>query len=267
MKLTSICAIFLSIGLIGCGQKALAPPTSHAALCADQATLEQIKKIIFDNAVKTASGDNKLALPGLGAQTKISIGLPVLDGFDEQTQRTSCSGQLQLTFPPGAVKALGNNQDLSADIKYTAQPAADQSGIVYSVLGGDDLIQGIASADLSQWTTRVEPAAGAVAASSSALPMPTQATPPTDPSPLQQTSFDCSKARSFAETTVCHDPELAALDRKLYPRYQNALAHDTDGSAQTAGRAALHALEACETHDCIFNWYSDRLAALDEDSR
>jgi len=34
-------------------------------------------------------------------------------------------------------------------------------------------------------------------------------------------SFSCARATSFAERTICSDPELAALDRQLDSTYQN----------------------------------------------
>jgi hypothetical protein len=167
MTMNRLLIIAVSAVLAACGQQAPAPaaPPSHAALCASPATIAEVKAIVFENAAKAAAGNNKLALPDLAQQTTATLQMPVLDSFDSQTQKTSCAGQLHLSLPTGAVTAMGGAQDLTADIKYTAQPAADGSGTVYSVLGAGDIIQGLSEADLSVWAQRLQPAVTSASAS------------------------------------------------------------------------------------------------------
>jgi hypothetical protein len=162
MNRLSICCIAgLAVALTACNQKSAAPtaPGAHAALCADPATVKEIKKIVFDNAAKQAVGDNLLALPDLAKQTTAALDVNVLDSFNADTKKTSCTGQFHLMLPQGVVAGVGGAQDLTAQIRYTVQPAADASGTVYSVMGADDLIQGLASANFSQGATHLQPIA------------------------------------------------------------------------------------------------------------
>lgn len=80
--------------------------------------------------------------------------------------------------------------------------------------------------------------------------------------PFESASFNCAKARSSAEITICHDPELAQLDRQLSGQYRDALLRDTDGRVRAAQRAALREREACTTRQCLMSWYAARAAAL-----
>jgi hypothetical protein len=128
-------------------------------------TYDELKKIVFEQAEKQAAGPTKLALPDLAKDSTVRVELPVLDSYDKDTEKTTCAGALHIVLPEGAVKAVGGGQDLSARVKYTTQPAADGSGTVYELLGGDDLIGGLAGADLSDWAARFEPHSSAPAAS------------------------------------------------------------------------------------------------------
>ena len=49
-----------------------------------------------------------------------------------------------------------------------------------------------------------------------------EAAPP-QPERLEEASFDCRRAASYAEEMVCSDPALAAADRHLARAYQRAL--------------------------------------------
>lgn len=92
-------------------------------------------------------------------------------------------------------------------------------------------------------------------------PAPAQAQP-RPLGPPQRTSYDCARARSFADVTVCHDAQLAAQDRRLPALYENALARDAPGRVEEEARAAAVARRACQTRECLSRWYGRRLAAL-----
>lgn len=77
-------------------------------------------------------------------------------------------------------------------------------------------------------------------------------------------SFDCTKAKSLVEITICHDPELSRMDSELGRIYQNAKNSSQDKKAfQAATQAAWKRREKdCKTRECIFNWYVERKATL-----
>lgn len=90
-----------------------------------------------------------------------------------------------------------------------------------------------------------------------------------------QTSSDCSKATSGTAWTICHDPELAALDKKLLPLFLEGrkLAagwNTTDGEgspfsdwfAEDAKRELAWRENNCQDKPCLLKWYARRRALL-----
>nr|WP_155625821.1 hypothetical protein [Burkholderia vietnamiensis] len=103
------------------------------------------------------------------------------------------------------------------------------------------------------------------AASSSQVPQPsTTTTPATDAQhdsangPVQQTSFDCSKAKSIPEFLICHDPDLAAADRDLADTYRQAKEAAVDKTAfNNRTRRQWNFRERnCRDKDCLMSWYA-----------
>ena len=76
-------------------------------------------------------------------------------------------------------------------------------------------------------------------------------------------SFDCAKAKSLVEITICNDPVLSRLDDELAVIYQTAKVTAADPKAfQSATRAAWQQRENCRAKQCIANWYSQRKTSL-----
>lgn len=92
----------------------------------------------------------------------------------------------------------------------------------------------------------------------------TQVTAPSAPS--QQTSFDCTKARSDAEHIICSDAELAAADVQLAAIYAKAKAAATDPIAfKERTRAQWNYRERqCHDRECVARWYADQQVVLSE---
>ncbi len=92
----------------------------------------------------------------------------------------------------------------------------------------------------------------------------TQVTAPSAPS--QQTSFDCTKARSDAEHIICSDAELAAADVQLAAIYAKAKAAATDPTAfKERTRAQWNYRERqCHDRECVARWYADQKVVLSE---
>ncbi|EIX6431191.1 hypothetical protein MKU92_000007 [Salmonella enterica] len=69
-------------------------------------------------------------------------------------------------------------------------------------------------------------------------------------------SFDCSKAKSFAEKTICSDDGLSNQDNGLKIYYDQAKISATDPKAFTAIAKDLWDMrERCQDKDCIEHWY------------
>jgi len=178
------CAL-AAAGLAGCDK--LSPHNINrleadraSALCASMETAAKVKDTLFEQAAKQTPAANRLALAALARQALLRIEVPLLDSYDSVSKKTSCSGQVHVTLPAGAVRNLGDTSDLTASIKYSVQPTLDRLGMTYQLRGADDLISGIAGADISDWASHLQangmPAEGApVPAMANSVPPPAAA--------------------------------------------------------------------------------------------
>lgn len=98
----------------------------------------------------------------------------------------------------------------------------------------------------------------AVSSSASEVPATTSGQPQGGDAALQQTSFDCTKARSIPEYLICHDPDLAAADRDLATVYLQAKGAVTDKAAFTERvRKQWNFREKnCRDKECLVSWYA-----------
>ena len=81
---------------------------------------------------------------------------------------------------------------------------------------------------------------------------------------VQAAGFDCSKASSFVEKTVCSDRELSNLDDLLATSYKRALSKSSDlNSLKSQQREWIkQGRDQCKDIACIRAAYSKRLAEL-----
>jgi hypothetical protein len=75
-------------------------------------------------------------------------------------------------------------------------------------------------------------------------------------------SFDCSKARSYAERTICDTPRLASRDAQLGEMFQSAVASDRTGRVRALAKQRWSERERCQDPECIAAWYDRREAEL-----
>lgn len=74
-------------------------------------------------------------------------------------------------------------------------------------------------------------------------------------------SFDCSKARSFAEKTICSSPKLSKDDDDLKYLYGYAKASVKDRKAfSEIARALWNSRERCSDYACVEEWYDSAFA-------
>lgn len=84
------------------------------------------------------------------------------------------------------------------------------------------------------------------------------------PYPAIAASFDCSKAKSVAEMTICNDPELSRLDDELAAIYKRAESQAKDRTTfQTQSKSSWTWRETnCLSKECLLSWYIQRKATL-----
>lgn len=74
--------------------------------------------------------------------------------------------------------------------------------------------------------------------------------------PLQAVSFDCSKAKSFSEKTICTDDGLSNRDDELKKYYEQAKTAAMDLKAfKDISRDLWNMRERCQNKSCIDSWY------------
>ncbi|UHQ21866.1 MliC family protein [Lysobacter sp. 5GHs7-4] len=87
------------------------------------------------------------------------------------------------------------------------------------------------------------------------------------PPALSPPSFDCAKAQSEAETLVCNDAELAALDRQLAKLWADTQARPNAPASETAKqRGWVKGRDECwkaeDKHRCVRESYQVRIVEL-----
>ncbi|MEN4953198.1 lysozyme inhibitor LprI family protein [Stenotrophomonas sp. TWI819] len=112
----------------------------------------------------------------------------------------------------------------------------------------------------SDTATPAEPAAPATSAPAASAPAA-----PASPT-LQPPSFDCAKAQSQAETLVCGDARLAALDRQLAALYKRVQTSPDELDIAAEQRGWIKGRDACsravDPHRCLVESYQTRLVEL-----
>lgn len=78
-------------------------------------------------------------------------------------------------------------------------------------------------------------------------------------------SFDCAKATTSVEKSICSDPELSGLDEKLNQAYL-ALQPRSPSKEQLRREQSrwITSRNKCTSNDCIRQAYVDRIAALEQ---
>ncbi len=92
------------------------------------------------------------------------------------------------------------------------------------------------------------------------------AAPAPAPAPAQGPSFDCNQARSDAETQVCNDAELSALDRRLAELYKAAQTSPDELDIAAEQRGWIKGRDACwqavDARRCLVEAYQTRIVEL-----
>jgi hypothetical protein len=233
---------------------------SREKLCASQATYDLIKRDLFRRAAQVR-GSDQAAYDRISSSAVIRMDNPVMESEDGTTGSVHCSGSLSLDLPPG-LAVVGGRRTLNADVDYTVQQAADESGPVVLLSNADAIVTPLATlAPVAQ----PAPGPGATPEENSvapSAPLGNEAQPA--PAPAQP-SFSCANARSPGELAVCSDAGLAALDRAMTTEYGRASAVATPEQReilrQTAHRFYAYR-DRCPDRQCIAAAYAGRVREI-----
>ncbi|WP_052629590.1 lysozyme inhibitor LprI family protein [Pseudoxanthomonas suwonensis] len=92
------------------------------------------------------------------------------------------------------------------------------------------------------------------------------------PAPVHFPAFDCARAASPVEKTICGDADLAAADRRMAVLYEALLAKQADRTDRTALRREQRrwlrdVRNRCADYDCLVAAYQTRNAELHRRNR
>jgi hypothetical protein len=127
------------------------------AACASRAAYDHVKDVIFDEAIRARNGD-RAKLDMLADYSQVRMEQPMVESRDTVLDLTRCKGNFVLEIPPGAERGLGGQRRLEAEINYSAQAAADGTGLVYKVDGAGPIVETLAAFTLSGLAYRPPPA-------------------------------------------------------------------------------------------------------------
>ncbi|HWH18758.1 MAG TPA: hypothetical protein VNT77_10580 [Allosphingosinicella sp.] len=256
--------------------------------CASIATYDRLKGLVFEEAARSGNAD-PANLTLLANNSIVRMENPVVKSRDEALGATVCTGRFVLELPPGAERAFGGQKRLVADVEYSAQAAADGSGLVYRLSGAEPIVSRLAAFNLqnrqivpSERTELAEADAGAArdrdsddepdpAPAKQAAPAPRPAPvaqPRPQPAPAPATanpSFNCRYARTRGERMVCGSSSLAARDRAMaalyYSSMEQANARARRALQQTRNRFLAYR-DRCPTEACIAEAYEGRMREI-----
>ena len=240
--------------------------------CSSQQTYELIKRELFRRAAQMR-GSDQAAYDRLSAYAVVRMENPVLESQSNDTGAANCSGSLSLDLPPG-VAVVGGRRTLMADVDYTVQPAADDSGTVVVLRNADAIIAPLATLARTAEPQQPKAAAPDMNQSAAVEPGSVQGTPVNPPAPpasesprpaVARPSFDCGTARTRGEIAVCSDAGLAALDRNMAAQYSRAASvaspDQRDLLKQTARRFYAYR-DRCGDNRCIGDAYVGRMREI-----
>ncbi len=239
-------------------------------LCATKGTYDLIKQELFRRASQLR-GSDQAAYDKLSAYAVLRMENPVMESQDSTTGAANCSGSLSLDLPPG-VAVAGGRRSLTANIDYTIQRAADDSGNVVLLRNADAIIAPLATLGrVSQ--PAAEPAAPAESNEAAAAPteidvdQSQSANQPVGPKTSYpgRPSFDCDNATSKSEIAVCSDSGLSALDVNMANQYRRALSGASPDQQALLRRTRDRFLayrERCGSRACIGDAYVGRMREI-----
>jgi len=248
-----------------------APESAVAKACAAGETYSRLKALVFDRAGQVPGAD-AASLDALETASVVRMENPVTRSVDEALELANCAGRFVLELPPGAEKGFNGARRLAADVDYSAQAAADGSGLAYRMEGADRIIGALASFNLKH---AAMPSASEPEAASGPLgELGIDELPPDSGGAGMELSrgehdsrpsFSCREARGTSERLICASSSLAARDRALAGLYYSAMAKTdprTRGELRATQGAFLAYRARCTDEACIADAYEGRMREI-----
>jgi hypothetical protein len=258
-----------------------------ALQCASRVALDTMRDAIFDDAIAKVEKKESVKLNSLRAAIAGRMENPVVTTHDATLRRTECAGRIVFGLPPNTQKAFGDADQLSADVTFSVQPAADGSGLVVTSSGTETIVESLVQGANHKRM---------IAARAPSMPRLDDFPPPRLPdtrlpdsgmsdlrlpeprlaefgdsgserSPNSGPSYRCTGKLSSVERQICDDPGLAAQDQTMAETWSRV-----KGRATGERRADLDMLRQrylgrrnrCGDAGCIARVYDDWISALND---
>jgi hypothetical protein len=249
--------------------------------CSALATYDLLKRELFRRAAQERNVD-QAAYDQIASAAMLRVEDPAMESQDSGSGAINCSGSVSIDLPPG-VSTAGGRTTLMSDVDYTLEPASDGGSEAIVLKNADALLTPLTtltktdqSAEPAQTDQSADQDNGAAPDDGSAAasvtpsvnpPVVAPSAPAVPRSVVGRPSFDCGRARTVGEVTVCADPGLAMLDRSMAEQFGRAMANaDPDQRAllqQTASRF-LRYRDSCKSRSCIGDAYNGRMKEIDD---
>jgi uncharacterized protein YecT (DUF1311 family) len=250
-------AVALAVLLGACAKE---PPK-----CSDEDTAALVRQIVVDQ-VGGSEGVTKQEI-----QENLKIELPRASAFDEKIRKYSCEAKLIA----GGVYQLPITYETQLDDKdqHIVSVAGIRRGDLFGIQAG--MVEGIRKGRTAQVgnlpaetsspkATDQSPTAVASPAQPEPAPVPVAKVEQSEESsPKWKPSFECAKASTFSEKSVCTDGLLGQLDGALSENYKSMLASDLGDGAKAnlkaTQRSWLGQRDKCSDNQCLVTSYRKRV--------
>ena len=272
--------------------------------CASRKTYAAIQRELFRQAAETR-GSDEAAFGQISNYSIVRMEQPVVRDFDEELATLRCSGKLTLQLPRGIAVVGGRHAlaaevdyvlqpaaDGTGDVVMLEGEAPITIPLATLARSGSytDLVATAPAA--SQVAVNAAPAvpapmvpAPAARREVSAPAVASQPRPPQPIAPAPRTaavatpstsspkpaagsakpSFNCRYARTRGEISVCGNPGLASLDRRMASAYYRAISSANASQREalrTSRNAFLRKRDRCTTQSCVSASYEARIGEI-----
>jgi hypothetical protein len=117
--------------------------------CSSAQTLAGVKTAIFLKA-REVSPSAEARIFDLEQGSVPRLDQPVVDAVNAETEKVTCSATLLLSLPPGSKGSKGLDEQQKVRLRYSVQPAANKSDMVYEVFGAESLASALAGKTRAQ---------------------------------------------------------------------------------------------------------------------
>lgn len=231
------------------------------ASCASRSTYDGLKNEIFRRAGSIRRDNGAYAR--LSDVAVVRFERPMVRRVDHEVHSVSCSGTAFISLPPAIADSAGGG-NLSGDVDYIVQSAADGSGSGVRLDNDNGLSSQLAKSPAWAWA---EGGGSATRAAAVGNPMPVPAKAQARSDSETAPSYECRGAKSNSQAAVCSDRELAALDRDQALQYK----HATEVADASQGRVLeltrirfLSRRDQCASNECIADAYRSRMREIGE---